>query len=213
MHSSPKFGKLPSPMSSQLMSSQPPIILASSSPYRKALLSRLEIPFDTVSPNIDESPLPDESPESLAGRLSKEKTLAVGEHKSNHIIIASDQVASVQNTILNKPGNFENAHKQLRLCSGESVVFYTGLAVFNSQSNNLQLVIDRYDVKFRRLSTQAITRYLKKEQPFDCAGSFKMEGLGISLFEKMQGNDPNSLIGLPLIELVSLLDNEGIQVP
>lgn len=195
------------------MPSQLPIILASSSPYRKLLLSQLGKAFETINPGIDESPLPKESAEALAGRLSKEKALAVSQHAENHLIIASDQVACVQNIILNKPGNFDNARKQLKLCSGQSVAFYTGIALLNSQTNKLQLTTERYEVTFRQLSSKTIDRYLEKEQPFDCAGSFKMEGLGISLFEKMQGNDPNSLIGLPLIQLVSLFANEGIQIP
>lgn len=190
-----------------------PIVLASSSPYRKALLARLGLPFTTLSPDIDESPLPLESPEQLVKRLAEQKALAVRPKALQHIIIASDQVASIDGKILTKPCNHQNAINQLTLCSNKTVTFYTGLALLNTRLDTLQSTVENYVAHFRRLNASCIERYLRKEQPYDCAGSFKMEGLGISLFEKLQGDDPNTLMGLPLIKLVSMLAKEGIEAP
>lgn len=190
-----------------------PIILASSSPYRKALLAKLELPFTCISPNIDETPQTKEHPKQLASRLAREKALAVASTHHNHLIIASDQVAAVQGKLLGKPGNIENATTQLQLCSANTVTFYTSITLLNTATDRLQLAVEPYTVTFRPLTATSIKSYLQKEQPFDCAGSFKMEGLGISLFEKLQGDDPNILIGLPLIQLVNMLHNEGIAIP
>jgi MAF protein len=190
-----------------------PLILASSSRYRQALLSRLGLPFSAANPAIDETARPGETPTLLVARLAEAKARAIPTTTTGELIIASDQVASLEGRILTKPGNHRNACQQLQLCSAKTVTFYTALALLNTRTNNLQQTIELYTVRFRPLNETTIERYLSREQPYDCAGSFKMEGLGISLFESLQGNDPNSLIGLPLIQLVSLLKNEGIAVP
>ena len=191
----------------------PPIILASSSPYRQSLLQQLGIEFECHSPDIDESALDGESPSALAARLAEQKAKAVAEHYPNALIIGSDQVASLDGNRLGKPGNHTNAFIQLQSCSGREVNFYTGLCLYNSATCKQQLSVETFSVVFRELSTVTIERYLNKEQPYDCAGSFKVEGLGISLFERLEGDDPNSLIGLPLIKLVTLLGNEGVLIP
>ncbi|WP_026244607.1 Maf family protein [Dasania marina] len=190
-----------------------PLILASSSPYRKQLLQRLGLTFSCISPDIDETPLPQESAAELVARLAKRKALAISASHHEHLIIASDQVAALNGHILGKPGNHANAVQQLQQCSGQAVTFYTALHVLNSQTGHSQHCVETFTVYFRLLSQQQIQRYLHKEQPYHCAGSFKMEGLGICLFEKMQGDDPNSLIGLPLIQLINMLTKEDIPIP
>ena len=190
-----------------------PIILASSSPYRRELLGRLAIDFDCISPDIDESALPDESPEQLVSRLAQQKAQAVAADYQQHLIIGSDQVASLGQTILTKPGNSEKAKAQLGACSGKTVTFYTGLSLLNSKTGQQQACVELFSVKFRVLDKAIIERYISAEQPLDCAGSFKVEGLGISLFEQLIGDDPNSLVGLPLIKLVDMLNTEGIAIP
>ena len=190
-----------------------PIILASSSPYRRQLLQRLGLTFSTISPNIDETPAPNETPTELVERLALEKAKTVAKTDPNHLIIASDQAAELRGTILGKPGSHQNAIAQLESCSGQMVSFYTSLCLLNSSTGQHQTITDLYHVYFRDLSYEQIERYVCKEQPYDCAGSFKMEGLGISLFEKLEGDDPNSLIGLPLIQLVRLLESEGVFIP
>lgn len=191
----------------------PAITLASSSPYRRDLLARLGLNFNCISPNIDESANPGESPEALVLRLAEQKAHAVTRQDQSGLIIASDQVASFAGEILTKPGDYERAHAQLSACSGQAVVFYTSLALFNTETNHLQCSVETTRVHFRPLSSEQISRYLQQEQPYDCAGSFKVEGLGISLFSAIESEDPNSLIGLPLIRLVEFLGNEGIAVP
>ncbi|GGE59505.1 Maf-like protein [Streptosporangium jomthongense] len=189
---------------------QKPVLLASSSPYRKELLARLGLPFSCASPDIDESPLPGEAPHTLAMRLAQSKTKALAASHPNHWIIGSDQVAALPDgTFLSKPGSFATACRQLQQSSGQSVIFHTGLALLDSNSGNLQACCEVFTVHFRNLSRKEIEAYLHKEQPYDCAGSFKMEGLGITLFRELQGRDPNSLIGLPLIALNSMLTNWG----
>lgn len=190
-----------------------PITLASSSPYRRALLAKLGVNFDWVSPNIDERLHPDESPDQLALRLAEQKAKTVATTRPAHLIIASDQVACVDQRILTKPGYFTRARQQLSLCSGRNVRFHTSLALLNSRTQQLQLTTEITEVSFRHLNEQQIDRYLQREQPFDCAGSFKVEGLGISLFTAVRGDDPNALIGLPLIRLVEFLGYEGIAIP
>lgn len=187
------------------------IILASSSPYRAELLKKLIPDFSCQSPDIDETPKTDECPKELALRLSIEKanTIAKGTD-NNSIIIASDQTACVNGKILNKPGNFEKAFEQLSVQSGNKVDFYTGLSVLDTATGKHLSDVVLFTVYFRDLSEQEIESYLKKEQPYNCAGSFKSEGLGITLFEKMQGDDPNSLIGLPLIKLNTFLSELGV---
>jgi septum formation protein len=190
----------------------PPLVLASSSIYRRALLDKLGLPFIAESPSIDETPLPNESAEALVQRLALAKTTALAEKYPAHLIIGSDQVASLDGRILGKPGNLANAFEQLRACSGRRVIFLTGLTLLDSRNRHSTTVLEPFGVSFRQLNEAQIKRYLEREQPFDCAGSFKAEGLGIALFESMQGDDPNALIGLPLIRLVTLLQQAGLSV-
>ena len=186
------------------------IVLASSSPYRHALLSRLNLPFQSISPEIYETPLNNESPDALVSRLAYEKAFAIAKNIDNTVVIGSDQVATINNQILTKPGNMENATTQLLACSGNNVTFYTSLCVVDTQKNNHHQIVDTFTVGFRDLSIQQIKRYLEIEQPFDCAGSFKAEGMGITLFTHLSGRDPNSLIGLPLIQLTTILQELGL---
>jgi septum formation protein len=191
----------------------PPLILASSSRYRADLLKRLGLSFSQASPRTDETQKVGEQPEQLARRLATEKALTIAGEHPGCLVIGSDQVASLNGEPLGKPGSVERARTQLRRCSGQSVVFYTGLSVAGPATDQLFSLTDTFTVHFRELSNAQISRYIEKELPLDCAGSFKMEGLGISLFEKLEGNDPNTLIGLPLIELVTLLNQRGIAIP
>ncbi len=187
-----------------------PILLASSSPYRRQLLSTLGLEFDWQSPDIDETPVANESAETLVLRLAEAKARALQPYNPNGFIIGSDQAAVCEGKLVHKPGNFESALAQLRAASGRSVDFYTGLCLYNSQTGQSRLHCEVFRVHFRSLSEAQMSRYLQKEQPYDCAGSFKVEGLGISLFKSLEGNDPNSLVGLPLIALVDLLMAEGV---
>ena len=189
-----------------------PLILGSSSVYRVELLRKLNLPFRTVSPNIDEAPLQNEVPAELVKRLAEQKAIAIALSHPKALIIGSDQVAVLHGDILGKPGTHEAATEQLQAASGQTVLFLTGLALFNSETHRMQSLVEPFEVTFKNLSDKQIQFYLEKEEPYQCAGSFKSEGLGISLFDKLQGNDPNSLIGLPLIELISLLNNEGLDV-
>ncbi|WP_296935665.1 Maf family nucleotide pyrophosphatase [uncultured Marinobacter sp.] len=187
-----------------------PLLLASSSPYRKTLLERLGLPFTCASPEIDESPQPDESGESLATRLAESKARALADRFPGHWIIGSDQVACLPDgSLLNKPGNHQQATNQLRQSSGHRVLFLTGLALLDADSGKLESLCEPYNVRFRELTDEEIDAYLRREQPYDCAGSFKMEGLGITLFDALEGRDPNSLVGLPLIALNSMLRRWG----
>ena len=188
------------------------IVLGSSSPYRRALLQKLGLEFQCASPDIDETPHPGEAPEDLVVRLAREKAAAIAQHHPRALIIASDQVALLEGEILGKPGGHEKATRQLRNCSGKVVTFLTSLALLNSASQTMQLEVVPYSVHFRQLSETQIEHYLCAEQPYNCAGSFKSEGLGIALFEKLEGDDPNTLIGLPLIRLVKMFEQEGVYV-
>ncbi|MDH1540384.1 Maf-like protein [Stutzerimonas stutzeri] len=190
-----------------------PLLLASSSRYRRELLSRLQLPFTSCAPDIDESPLPDETAEQLVRRLAEHKARALPEHYPDHLIIGSDQAAVLGGAILGKPHTFERAKLQLQAASGSKVTFLTGLALLNSETGTIQTDCVPFTVHFRTLDEARIERYLKAEQPFDCAGSFKAEGLGISLFRSTEGEDVTSLVGLPLIRLVDMLLNEGIDIP
>lgn len=190
-----------------------PLLLASSSPYRRELLQRLGLPFEHRSPAIDESPHANEPPEALAKRLASEKARALAKQHADHLIIGSDQVAVLDTLILGKPHNFERAKAQLMEASGKRVDFLTALALLNASTGRLQVDCIKYSVHFRTLDEATITRYLQAEQPYDCAGSFKAERLGISLFRRMEGDDPTSLIGLPLIRLVDMLHVEGLTLP
>lgn len=188
------------------------LVLASSSNYRKALLEQLHMPFDAFSPNVDEKPLKNESAESLATRLAQQKAQAILniETSIEHWVIGSDQTLCIEGEILGKPHTPEKAFEQLSLCSGKRVRFYTGLSLFNSQSRQHLSTCETFDVQFRALSAQQIHHYIEKEPALDCAGSFKMEGLGITLFKSLSGRDPNSLVGLPLIALCDLLEQAGL---
>lgn len=188
------------------------LILASSSIYRRELLTRLKIPFTCESPDIDETILPDEKPQQTALRLAQEKAKKIAANNPNALIIGCDQVAMLDDMQLGKPYNFENATKQLKLMRGRMVTFHSALCLYNAQTQKMQAEVVPYDVWFKKLTDAQITRYLEKEQPYHCAGSAKSEGLGIAIIEKMQGDDPNALIGLPLIRLISMLNNENVNV-
>ncbi len=190
----------------------PKIILASSSPYRRALLQQLGLSFDWVAPEIDESRLKNEPPEQLVTRLARQKAEALQGQFSNHLLIASDQVAVLNGQVLGKPGSSAHAEVQLKNCSGQKVTFLTSLSVLNTKTNKRHLELDRYVVEFRHLSDAQIKQYIKRDNPIDCAGSFKVEGLGAALFKRHHGNDPSSLIGLPIILLCSALLEEGVDV-
>lgn len=189
------------------------IILASSSRYRQQLLYKLGLDFDCTSPDIDESPLPNEGPQALVRRLAEQKARAVATGIPQGLIIGSDQVCVNQGRILGKPGTRERARAQLLAASGQVVTFYTGLAVLDAASGELHSLVEPFAVHFRTLNETQVDRYLDREPALDCAGAFKCEGLGISLFERMDGRDPNSLVGLPLIGLVELLARFGVEVP
>lgn len=188
------------------------LVLASTSPYRRSLLDRLKIDYVCDSPDIDESPLPGEFIEDMVVRLAVSKARAVAVRHPDALVIGSDQSAELNGRALDKPGNFENAMAQLRQASGQRIVFQTGLCLLNTGSDHQQTACVPYTVVFRELSSEKIERYLNKEQPYNCAGSFKSEGLGITLFEKFEGEDPNALIGLPLIRLIGFLENEGFEI-
>ncbi|WP_268797238.1 Maf family protein [Pseudomonas huanghezhanensis] len=190
-----------------------PLLLASSSPYRRELLERLRLPFVCASPDIDESPQPSETATNLVQRLAREKAQALAARFPGHLIIGSDQVAVLDQQILGKPHTFESARQQLLASSGKSVSFLTGLALLNTDTNHCQVDCVRFTVHMRELTVERIERYLQAEQPLDCAGSFKAEGLGVSLFRATEGPDATSLIGLPLIRLVDMLMDEGIDLP
>lgn len=190
-----------------------PILLASGSPYRRQLLDKLGLEYHWFTPDIDESHRPNESAANMVVRLAQQKARALVAKYPAHLIIGSDQAAVLDGKILGKPGNFERAQKQLMAASGKTVTFLTGLCLINSDTGNCQTSCESYSVTFRALSTTLIEKYLERDQPFDCAGSFKAEGLGICLFNKLAGDDPNTLIGLPLIALITMLNNEGIGVP
>mgnify|MGYP001330910913 FL=1 len=193
------------------------LILASSSPFRKAILDKLGLDFEVVAPEINEDRRENESPINLVTRLSKEKAVAVAKSKTG-LIIASDQVATLDtgykanDSILTKPGSHENAFLQLKKSSGKTVNFLTGLVLMNTKNLNTQVHVEHFKVSFKTLSDNQILKYLSKEDVLNCAGSFKSEGLGIALFTEMEGNDPNSLIGLPTIQLIDMLAKENVHV-
>ncbi|EPS1775538.1 TPA: septum formation inhibitor Maf [Klebsiella aerogenes] len=185
------------------------LLLASTSPWRRMLLEKLTLPFECAAPEVDETPLPGESARQLVVRLAQAKAQALASRFPQHLIIGSDQVCVLDGEITGKPHTEENAHRQLRKASGTIVTFYTGLALYNSANGHLQTECEPFDVHFRHLSDQEIEAYIRKENPLQCAGSFKSEGLGITLFERLEGRDPNSLVGLPLIALCQMLRREG----
>jgi MAF protein len=190
-----------------------PLVLASSSPYRRELLTRLGLPFIWGAPATNEAPHPNEDASTLVRRLAEEKARALSSKHSQHLIIGSDQVAVLDGKIVGKPETYERAHTQLLAASGNSVTFLTGLALLDSQTDHCQIDCIPFTVHFRQLNDAQITRYLQAEQPYDCAGSFKAEGLGVSLFRSTEGADATSLIGLPLIRLVDMLHIAGIAIP
>lgn len=197
------------------MSSAPPLalVLASSSPYRKALLTRLRLDFVTAVPDIDEAAAAGESAPALALRLAIGKANAVAAQHPKALIIGSDQVAMNGAEQLHKPGCHANARSQLAAMSGRHIHFFTGLCLLNSQTGRHQAAVVPVEVKMRTLDAAAIERYLAAERPYDCAGSARIEAFGITLVEKLCGDDPNALIGLPLIELCTMLRNEGVELP
>lgn len=186
------------------------LILASSSVYRRALLQKLQIPFQSIAPNIDESPLAGETPQALVERLAIAKARAIAQSHPHALVIGSDQVAVVDGDVVGKPGDHATAVAQLRAASGRYLTLYTGLALIDSDSNRCQSEVVPFSVQFRRLNDAQIESYLRKERPYDCAGSVKSEALGIALIERFDGEDPNALVGLPLIRLVDMLARENI---
>jgi len=188
------------------------LVLASSSPYRSELLKRLQLPFETMAPNVDETPLPNESARDTSVRLARQKAHAVVSSYPDSLIIASDQVALLEGQQLGKPYTHDNAVKQLRAMRGKTTHFYTALTLLNSKTGNEQTEVAENFVTLRNLSDAEIEGYLLKEQPYHCAGSAKSEGMGIALMSQMTGNDPNALIGLPLILLVGMLRRENVHL-
>lgn len=191
-------------------STLPRLVLASTSPYRKELLGRLGIAFQTVAPEVDETPLPGEQPRPMVARLAERKARAAAARFPAALIIGSDQVAVLDGKMLGKPGDQTAAMRQLRRASERTLEFLTGLCLLNSATGRLQIDVIPFSVTFRRLDEGQIERYLLREQPYNCAGSFRSEGLGIALFESLSGSDPTSLMGLPLIRLVRMLEAEGL---
>ena len=189
------------------------LVLASTSSYRQMLLERLSIPFELARPDTDETPLPGEPPATTAERLAAEKARAVATAWPDALIIGSDQVAYLGDQIFGKPGTESRAVAQLQQMSGQTVVFHTALALLNTRTGHLQTEGIPTRVRFRTLTEAEIRRYVAKEQPLDCAGSAKSEGLGISLLEALSGDDPTALIGLPLIALSRMLRAEGLELP
>ncbi|AUJ82079.1 TPA: nucleoside triphosphate pyrophosphatase [Enterobacter cancerogenus] len=186
----------------------PNLVLASTSPYRRMLLEKLGIPFECAAPDVDETPQPGETPRHLVTRLAQEKAQSLAARYPAHLIIGSDQVCVLDGEITGKPHTEEKACQQLMRARGTIVTFYTGLALYNSASGHLQTECEPFDVHFRHLSEQEIVDYVRRERPLNCAGSFKSEGLGIALFDKLDGRDPNTLVGLPLIALCQMLRRE-----
>ena len=189
------------------------IVLASSSRYRRELLQRLGLPFESWSPEIDEAPLPAEPPRQTAIRLALAKAQAGARRFPKAWVIGSDQVADLDGRPIGKPGTFENARRQLRDVSGHSVLFHTALCVLNARMERRHERLVTTEVAFRRLSDSEIDRYLEREHALDCAGSAKSEGLGVALLSRMHGEDPTALVGLPLIALAAMLRAEGFEVP
>jgi len=186
------------------------LVLASSSPYRRELLSRFKLPFDVFNPDIDESPRTAEKAKEISVRLAREKAFMVAPHYSSSLIIGSDQTAECQNEIIEKPNTHTNAVKQLQFLSGQVVTFYTSLCLLNTQTKKLQECVVDFEVKYKKLNAEIIESYLLKEQPYNCVGSIKSEGLGITLLDYIKGVDPTAFVGLPLIELSNMLRNEGV---
>lgn len=188
------------------------LILASSSPFRRELMARLRLPFESATPGVDETPKTGESPAQLVERLAVAKARAVASLYPGALIIGSDQVAVYDGAITGKPRDHAHAVEQLRAASGRKVMLYTGLALLHSGTGRVQSEVVPFGIQFRTLSDTQIENYLRKEQPYNCAGSVRSEGLGVALLERFEGDDPNALIGLPLIRLIRMLENEGVNV-
>lgn len=191
---------------------QRPLILASTSPYRRELLAKLGLEFTALAPGVSETPLANEAPQALAARLAADKALAVARQVGAGLVIGSDQVAVLDGAVLGKPMTRANTIDQLQRSSGRAVDFYTAVCVVDAASGTLHAAVDHCRVEFRTLALAHIERYVDREQPYDCAGGFKSEGLGIALFERIVGDDPNALVGLPLIRLTRLLEQFGVEV-
>ncbi len=189
------------------------LLLASSSPYRKELLARLGIPFETASPDIDETSLENETATQTSERLAKAKAYALATRFPQHLIIGSDQVALLDGIQLGKPGSHERATQQLQQMRGRTIEFHTALCLLNADTGHTQSIVDITRVTMRNYADAEIERYLNLEKPYDCAGSAKTEGLGITLIAAIENRDPTAIIGLPLIELVTMLKNEGVLLP
>lgn len=188
----------------------PTLVLASSSPWRRAILDKLGLPYRTKHPDIDETPLPGETAEALVSRLAEAKARAVAPTYKDALVIGSDQVAVLDDQIIGKPGTHDRAAEQLRAASGRSISFLTGLCLLNTATGATQIEVVPFHVHFRTLSDELIEAYLQHEQPYNCAGSFRSEGAGIVLFDRLEGDDPNTLVGLPLIRLSRMLEAEGV---
>lgn len=189
-----------------------PLVLASTSPFRRMLLERLDLPFTSCAPQVDESARDDESPQELVRRLSEAKARAAVPAHPDALIIGSDQVAVVDGKAVGKPGDHAGAVRQLRNAAGKSVLFHTGLCLLNAATGTVQLDVIPFEVTFRELSDRQIENYLRHDQPYGCAGSFRSEAMGIALFKRMSGDDPNTLMGLPLIRLIEMLEAEGVEI-
>ncbi|HET7633510.1 MAG TPA: Maf family nucleotide pyrophosphatase [Burkholderiales bacterium] len=189
------------------------LVLASTSTYRRMLLERLRLPFTCVAPEVDETPLPQEEPQSMALRLASAKARAGAEKFPAALIVGSDQVAVAAGTILGKPGSREAATQQLRLTRGASALFHTALCLLDAPSGSARTAVVTTRVRYRDYSDAQIARYLERDEPWQCAGSARLEALGITLIERLEGEDPTALIGLPLIALTTMLNAEGIEVP
>jgi septum formation protein len=194
------------------MQAMPQIVLASTSKYRRELLARLGLPFEVASPHVDETALQNEAPQDTARRLAEAKARTVAARFPQAIVIGSDQVAVLEDMPLGKPGDYATALRQLKAMRGKEVVFHTALCLCNAASGQVQTRIVPFYVRFRDYSNAQIERYLQREQPYDCAGSARCEGLGIALIAEMRGDDPNALIGLPLIALTEMLAAQGVSV-
>ena len=190
-----------------------PIVLASSSPYRQQILERSGFIFESCSPDIDETPEINESASALVERLSLLKAQAIAGKYPDSLIIGSDQISAHNGEIFGKPSNRNDAVRQLTLASGNVVILYTGLTLLNSKTGTRQSTVDTYEVVTRELSIERIRRYVDTEKPYDCCGSLKVEGSGICLLKKLTGTDPNTLMGLPLLRLIDMLENEGVNLP
>jgi len=188
------------------------LVLASTSRYRRALLSRLGLPFDVQPPGVDETALPGEAPWATACRLAEAKARAVASRYANALVIGSDQVADAEGVAIGKPGDHAAAAAQLRMLAGRTVVFHTAVALVDAQSGRCAVRLIDVATRFRALSDAAIEHYLQRERPYDCAGSIRSEGLGIALVEAIESDDPSALIGLPLITVIDLLRAEGVDV-